>query len=421
MMKIRKLLTILSVMVSLVGCGTGTNTSSGTKENSVKIRSINASETSVEPVSVKARNKKEANDTEIEDNYIIITKDVTDVQFTITLDNPEAYGIDALRVTCDDPEAQIQVEGEWKPISQEADGTRVINWSSEDPYEKTYNIRTTSLEDLYTFKVVDIRLAGHDTFLSKQTNSTDFGNNELDIYKMDTDAYELDVVSNTFEEIKFGIKVKEGVTNLSNFKVDGKEPNEEGYWVMNESKEDCEISYDFELENGVKVSRSSQEDIILFGFYSPSLRISRFCDDVYRVYGGAEYDIEVFSYDKILRYHVYTCGYVPEITLYGQKLQLLNHYHSDFSLDQLRGFEFISYYDYYLGDIVLPDNHINNDISSELYGDYQIALPLELYLEFDICVNGYSYEYFISETYDSEWNVIGYNLSANIKKISEEQ
>ena len=272
-MKIRNLLTLFFVAATLVGCGTGANTSSGSsstgnptssstnpiKENSVKIRSINASETSVEPVSVKARNKKEANDTEIEDNYIIITKDVTDVQFTITLDNPEAYGIDALRVTCDDPEAQIQVEGEWKPISQEANGTRVVNWSSEDPYEKTYNIRTTSLEDLYTFKVVDIRLSGHDTFLSKQSNSTDFGNNELDIYKMDTDAYELDVVSNTFKEIKFGIKVKEGVTNLSNFKVDGKEPNEEGYWVMNESKEDCRISYDFELENGMKVNRESRQ------------------------------------------------------------------------------------------------------------------------------------------------------------------
>ena len=274
-MKLKNIFTMLLISITLVGCGgTGTTSSNSTskneqnsnnpvKENIVKIRSINASETSVEPVSVKARNRKEANDTEIEDNYIIITKDVTDVQFTITLDNPEAYGIDALRVSCDDPEAQIQVEGEWKPISQEANGTRVVNWSSEDPYEKTYNIRTTSLEDLYTFKVVDIRLAGHDTFLSKQTNSTDFGNNELDIYKMDTDAYELDVVSNTFEEIKFGIKVKEGVTNLSNFKVDGKEPDENGYWVMNESKEDCKISYDFELENGVKVSRSSETNIEL--------------------------------------------------------------------------------------------------------------------------------------------------------------
>ena len=244
-MKLKNIFTMLLISITLVGCGgTGTTSSNSTskneqnsnnpvKENIVKIRSINASETSVEPVSVKARNRKEANDTEIEDNYIIITKDVTDVQFTITLDNPEA------------------------------NGTRVVIWSSEDPYEKTSTIRTTSFEDLYTFKVVDIRLAGHDTFLSKQTNSTDFGNNELDIYKMDTDAYELDVVSNTFEEIKFGIKVKEGVTNLSNFKVDGKEPDENGYWVMNESKEDCRISYDFELKNGMKVRRESENNIEL--------------------------------------------------------------------------------------------------------------------------------------------------------------
>ena len=312
-MKIKALISLALSTLILVGCGTGTNTSSGSSSggssNLTTVKMIQAEVLdTVEPA--KARNVKKLNsedsdlsssDSDISEpeteisvpeissepessenssessssvpeivkpivevpQYVIIYKDITDITLTITLDNPEAYGIDALRVTCDDPEAQIQVEGEWKPISQEANGTRVVNWSSEDPYEKTYNIRTTSLEDLYTFKVVDIRLAGHDTFLSKQTNSTDFGNNELDMYKMDTDAYELDVVSNTFEEIKFGIKVKEGVTNLSNFKVDGKEPDENGYWVMNESKEDCEISYDFELENGVKVSRSSEKDVTL--------------------------------------------------------------------------------------------------------------------------------------------------------------
>ena len=142
--------------------------------------------------------------------------------------------------------------------------------------------------------------------MSKQSNSTDFGNNELDIYKMDTDAYELDVVSNTFEEIKFGIKVKKGVTNLSNFKVDGKEPDENGYWVMNESKEDCRISYDFELENGMKVRKESRQwigpmeiinedasgaPIIMqadtFSFYIKSL-IS--IDSVYIIVNGVKYD-----------------------------------------------------------------------------------------------------------------------------------
>ena len=314
-MKIRNLLTMFLVAATLVGCGTGANSSNDSstgnstssltnpiRENSVKIRSINASETIVEPVSVKARNKKGANDTEIEDNYIIITKDVTDVQFTITLDNPEAYGIDALRVSCDDPEAQIQVEGEWKPISQEADGTRVVNWSSEDPYEKTYNIRTTSLEDLYTFKVVDIRLSGHDTFLSKQSNSTDFGNNELDIYKMDTDAYTLNVIENTFDYIKFNFNVKDEYKDIiSNIRVDGLEMDEDGVYTLTESQE-VEISYDYYLEEyAVNVKRNSSINISTIEFGSSSFIDSPLSWMERREYYGVD-GIEYISTIEFLLY-----------------------------------------------------------------------------------------------------------------------
>lgn len=236
------------------------NSEETTTEENEDLENENSGETQEPETSVESTEPTPSEPIVDGPQYVIIYKSETDITLTITLDNPEAHGIDALRVTCDDPEAKIQVEGEWKPIAQEADGTRVVNWSSEDPYEKTYNIRTTSLEDLYTFKVVDIRLAGHDKFLSKQTKSTDFGNNKLDIYKMDNDAYELDVISNTFEEIKFGIKVKDGIENLSNFKVDGELPNEEGYWVMNESKK-VAISYDFELENGSKIRRDDAKEI----------------------------------------------------------------------------------------------------------------------------------------------------------------
>lgn len=264
-MKIKNLIITSLLALTLVGCGETPTSSNGSnsnndsssitnEENKVKIDSITVVEM-----------KKELNSDEVIENYnyVIIKKDQIDVQFTITLDNSEAYRIDALRITCDDLEAQIQVDGEWKLIAQDKDKTRVVNWSAEDPYEKTYNIRTTSLEDLYTFKVVDIRLAGQDTFLSKQTRSTDFGNNELDIYKMDVDAYELDVAYKTYEEIKFKITIKEGVTNISNFKVDGKGANGDGYWIMNESKKNVEISYDFELDNGKKICRKFYEDIEL--------------------------------------------------------------------------------------------------------------------------------------------------------------
>ena len=267
-MKIKKLLLLFLSISLLTGCDAiggffnPTNSSDISSEvssqseqtienNLVKIKSISVNEKNNTQLKARVRNQKGNENS----NFTVITKEQSDVQFTITLDNPEAFGIDALRIYCDDINAQIQVEGEWKKIAQENDGTRVVNWSSEDPYEKTYNIRTTSLVDLVSFKVVDIRLAGHETFLSKQSKSTDFGNNELLIYKMDTDAYDLDIVSNSFKRIKFGIKIKENVTNLSNFRVNGEEANSEGYWEIIKEEENIEVSYDFELVNGIKLNR----------------------------------------------------------------------------------------------------------------------------------------------------------------------
>lgn len=245
-----KLFTLLFAVIaifSLVACvDTGTTnkptnpengeetqnpTGSETKENSVKIKSINAQETSdVQATYAKAKMRQsrnsgdDTNNSADEFNYIIITRPQTDITFTITLDNPEAYGIDALRVYCDDENAQIQVDGEYKPIAKEPDGTRVVNWSSEDPYERTYNIRTTSEDAINSFKVVDVRLAGHDKFQSKETNSTDLGNNELHIYKMDEDAYTLNVIENTFDYIKFNFNVKDEYKDIiSNIRVDGLE------------------------------------------------------------------------------------------------------------------------------------------------------------------------------------------------------
>ena len=281
-MKIKRLFIMILLVASLVGCtGTG-NTSSSSQtdgnstsstnqvtENAVKIKSIHAKETEVEIANVKARNRKNANNTD-DLNYIIITRPQTDITFTITLDNPEAYAIDALRVTCDDENAQIQVDGEFKPIAQESDGTRVINWASEDPYTKTYNIRTTSEDAINSFKVVDVRLAGHDKFQSKETNSTDLGNNELHIYKMDEDAYTLNVIENTFDYIKFNFNIKDEYKDIiSNIRVDGLEMDEElGYWMLEESK-DVSITYDYYLkEYDIKVERKDSIEVSILQIQS---------------------------------------------------------------------------------------------------------------------------------------------------------
>jgi hypothetical protein len=218
---------------------------------------------------MSSRTKLNTKSTTDDINYIIITRPQTDITFTITLDNPEAYGIDDIRITCDDPDSQIWLadgngSGEWQKIQREADGTSVVGWDSANRYERTYNIRTTSEDAINSFKVVDVRLAGHDKFQSKETNSADLGNNELHIYKMDEDAYTLNVIENTFDYIKFNFNIKDEYKDIiSNFEVKDVEYDEEnGYWIMNESK-NVEIIYDFELENGIRVRRSGYKKVKL--------------------------------------------------------------------------------------------------------------------------------------------------------------
>lgn len=241
-------------------------------ENSVKIKSIKANETEVAPVMAKmsSRTKLNTKSTTDDINYIIIIRPQTDITFTITLDNPEAYGIDDIRITCDDPNSQIWLadgngSGEWQKIQREADGTSVVGWDSANRYERTYNIRTTSEDAINSFKVVDVRLAGHDKFQSKETNSTDLGNNELHIYKMDEDAYTLNVIENTFDYIKFNFNIKDEYKDIiSNIKVDGLEMDEElGYWMYSTEKE-IEITYNYHIE---EIGTIQRKDIRKVGPY----------------------------------------------------------------------------------------------------------------------------------------------------------
>lgn len=275
--------------------GPSTSVVTPDKENEVKIKSIKATETvEAEPVAKMSARKMAApkklnSETTSEDavmaideegndiNYIIIYKSQTDITFTITLDNPEAYGIDDIRITCDDPNSQIWLadgngSGEWQKIQREADGTSVVGWDSANRYERTYNIRTTSEDAINSFKVVDVRLAGHDKFQSKETEDTDLGNNELHIYKMDEDAYTLNVIENTFDYIKFNFNIKDEYKDIiSNIKVDGLEMDEElGYWILEESRE-VEISYEYYLEEyEVNVERNSNINISTIEFGSSS-------------------------------------------------------------------------------------------------------------------------------------------------------
>lgn len=262
---------------------TSTTTDNQKIENLVKIRKIDVREESITPQHSRKNVRSNRSNTvsllsnadeKSNSNYVVIYRSQTDITFTIQLDNPEAYGIDDIRITCDDSDSKIWLSdtdgsGAWKPIQREADGTSVIGWGSSDRYERTYKIRTTSIDAINLFKVVDVRLAGHEKFQSKETNSTDLGNNELKIYKMDDDAYTINVFERTFEYNKFSVEIKDA--NISNFMVNGEPANEDGYWIAEDSN--IEISYDYYLsENNLLVSRTERKEVkvaeFLTGYFS---------------------------------------------------------------------------------------------------------------------------------------------------------
>ena len=299
---IKKILSVMffvSVIFSVGAC------SNSKVENSVKIQSISVNEESITPLQSKKEHENNYSrnvsllsntDEKTNANYAIIYRSQTDITFTIKLDNPEAYSIDDIRITCDDRDSKIWLSdtdgsGAWKPIQREDDGTWVVGWGSSDRYERTYKIRTTSEDVINSFKVVDVRLAGHEKFQSKETKSTDLGNNELKIYKMDDDAYTLNVFEKKLNYSKFNVDTKD--TNISNIKVNGKPSNEDGYWITERSI--VEISYDYYLSgNDLLITRTETRYVEMIEFLSGDFNASPYGPDGNYSGGDFEdYDISI--------------------------------------------------------------------------------------------------------------------------------
>ena len=192
--------------------------------------------------------------------YVVIYKSLQEISFTIKLDNPEARSIDAIRLKCDDPDSKIQIDGEFKPLVKEDDGTRVVNWSSEDAYEKTYRIQLQSEEYLNTLAVTDIRLSGHEKFQSKEMDVKSLGRNELKIYKMEDAEFQHTFYTNTPEFYKETIVSGSSVSNLRASGAGSK--IEDGYLTVTESGT-CAIEYDYAFADGLVEHIKIEEDISL--------------------------------------------------------------------------------------------------------------------------------------------------------------
>lgn len=181
------------------------------------------------------------------------------VYLTIKLNNPESYGIDALRIHCDDESALIVVDGEPQKLAYEADGTRVVNWSSENPYEKTYEILLRDENDINTISILDIRLAGHAKFQSKEREVDSLGRNELKVYRVA--LYEQTFFwTNTSQYYMEGFKMTRHVENVE---VRGAGSRVEDDFVIATENGTLSIDYDYVFDDGTVFHRVQQREVSL--------------------------------------------------------------------------------------------------------------------------------------------------------------
>ncbi len=210
---------IATVVLLLTGCN-GVNIPGKTDVN-IKRLSASVYDTTevVKPVSrknaidIKYANEEGDSGTTLEvgkessANYVLIYKDENNIQLTVQLDNPKGESIDALEIACDDKSAEILVDDEYKPLNVTANG-RVVNWAQEDPYEKTFYLKTISQDDLNTFRINDIKVNG-----AWQNKGLD--NNELSVYKITKEDLDVKFITNTTEYYECEFIYGEKVSNLN--------------------------------------------------------------------------------------------------------------------------------------------------------------------------------------------------------------
>lgn len=286
--------------------------------------------------------------------YVVLFKSETEIQFTITLDNPKAESIDAIELTCDDPESQILMDGRYENIQYSEDKTIIVNWSQENPYKKTYQIRTTSEETIQTLKVVDIKVNG-------EWQNKELSNDELKIYKIENNDIAVLTIDNTIEEYSFKIL---SCSNVKSYDVIFNDRYIEAdatgtYRVNEDGKIRIRYVYDF---NGYEAEWEIEKDIELFGFelgyYDPNLpgyahlNITLHPNGVSLVFSGTDIKNEsikyIFSkgseyYCADLRYNSDRQGYEYSVYNYLPEAQWFEK-HYDWSFYQIQKIEKTNFY-----------------------------------------------------------------------------
>ena len=150
------------------------------------------------------------------------------------------------------------MDGKYENIQYSDDKTIIVNWSQENPYKKTYQIKTTSEETVQTLKVVDIKVNG-------EWQNKELSNDELKIYKIENNDIAVLTVDNNIEEYSFKVLSCRNVKSYDVIFNDRYiEADETGTYRVNEDgKIRIRYVYDF---NGYEAEWEIEKDIELFGF-----------------------------------------------------------------------------------------------------------------------------------------------------------
>lgn len=196
--------------------------------------------------------------------YIVMYKSEVDIKFTITLNNAKGESIDAIQLTCDDPDSKVLVDGKYVNIQFDENNSRIINWAQEDPYQKTYYIQTTSQTDINTIRVVDLKVNG-------EWQGVELSQDELKIYKLNENDLVWNFVKNTFTEYVWNFSTEECITNLV-VSMDGETvaADENGNYTITKNGK-VEYEYDYTYEGVTLHWKDSREIKLLEIEYVPGI------------------------------------------------------------------------------------------------------------------------------------------------------
>ena len=270
-------------------------------------------------------------------NYILIYKDENNIQLTVQLDNPKGESIDALEIACDDEDAEILVDGEYKSLNVTSNG-RVVNWAQEDPYEKTFYLKTISQDDLNTFRINDIKVNG--TWQNKGLD-----NNELSVYKITKDDLDVKFITNTPEYYECEFICGERVSNLN---VTASIPDALTWITTSRVRvtENCVLSwsYDFTFDGVIKHWKEDKK-IELFnitpstpelsenGFLVADVELGGLCVQGLS-FNGTDFDKNSYNingYDAKYYIYSYSDSFTPCLETYESFRNILNY---DESMDE---------------------------------------------------------------------------------------